>query len=438
MTGLLICLVCGLACYTAASYSLVRGLQAVLAVGYFYGIVRSNLYDGFSHFIFDAAVGGFYVGFGSRFFITPRDPKLQILRRWITVLLAWPFLMAIFPIQDYLVQLVGLRGNAYFLPFMVCGFTLNRDEAFRVAVWLGILNLAVLVFGLAEFVMGIEPFYPQNDSTALIYRSRDVASGGDIALRIPATFPHAHGYAAAMVFSIPWLVGGLLIPGWTAAQGLLLGGGLFAAVLGAMLSATRSWIPGFMILVLFIAFSGRLRGGIWLGVAVILGSVFYIAFSEERLQRFTTLADADLVIERVYGSVNLNFVELLENYPLGNGMGGGGTSLPGFLQAKVRNPVGMENEYSRIMLEQGIPGLLMWLGFIGWLTSQFPQRLDNWDFGRQLLWISVLLTFLNGMIGTGLMIGVPGAAMTFLNLGFIFSGRMRSPPSNLPPSRSMF
>lgn len=427
MNGLVLCAVCGIGCFAATRRSAVRGLQAVLAVGYFYGIARANVFDSFSHFMFDAAVGGFYLGFGSRFFFAPRDPRLQALRNWIIILIVWPFLMALLPIQSYLVQLVGLRGNAFFLPFMACGFLLSREDGFRVAIGLAVLNLASLLFGLAEFAIGIEPFYPDNASTELIYRSRDVVSGESQTFRIPSIFTHAHAYAGAMMASFPWMVGALLVPGRSAPQKLLLAGGLFAAVMGVLLSATRSWMPSFFVMVLFIAFSGRLKGGVWLGAAAILGGVFFIASGEERLQRFKTISDTDYVLERVYGSVNLSFFELLEQYPLGNGMGGGGTSLPGFLQASVRNPVAMENEYSRILLEQGVPGLLLWLGFLAWLVGQWPGRIDFWDFGRRLMWLAALLTFLGGLLGTGVMIAVPAAMMLFLNVGFVFSGRLQRP-----------
>ena len=107
-----------------------------------------------------------------------------------------------------------------------------------------------------------------------------------------------------------------------------------------------------------ITFSGRLKLIPFLGWIVMLAGIGWVVSSEERLQRFMTLKDTDSVSDRIGISVNKGFLERAIEYPLGNGLGGGGTSLPYFLQDKVVRPVAIESEYGRIMLEQGIPGFL--------------------------------------------------------------------------------
>ena len=63
---------------------------------------------------------------------------------------------------------------------------------------------------------------------------------------------------------------------------------------------------------------------------------------------------------------------------MGNGLGGGGTSMPYFLESQVRHPVQIENEYGRIMLEEGLPGLALWLGLILWtVTRRCRGRANN-------------------------------------------------------------
>ena len=83
----------------------------------------------------------------------------------------------------------------------------------------------------------------------------------------------------------------------------------------------------------------------------------YGVSGEERLQRFRPLQDPGFIAQRIVGSVNRSFIELVRRFPLGNGLGGGGTSVPSFLQDRIRNPVMMENEYRGILLELGLPGL---------------------------------------------------------------------------------
>ena len=98
---------------------------------------------------------------------------------------------------------------------------------------------------------------------------------------------------------------------------------------------------------------------------------------DERLQRFRSLQDPEFIAQRFGDSVNVSFLELVRKYPLGNGLGGGGTSVPYFLQNRIRNVVVMENEYARILLELGIPGLLMWVLFIGWVFTRRQIKHDG-------------------------------------------------------------
>src|SRR5262249_42597819 len=111
---------------------------------------------------------------------------------------------------------------------------------------------------------------------------------------------------------------------------------------------------------------------------------------------------------------------MLGNYPMGNGMGAGGTSIPFFLQDLISKPVGMENEYCRILLEEGLPGLLLWIGFICWaLTRRGPPRRDSWFLGWRLLWYTCLGCFAFGVLGTGLMTAIPQTTILFVSLGFL-------------------
>ncbi len=62
MESALLCLTAFVAVYWFTRRSLVAGLRAALTVGYFYGLVRANLPQELSHFIFDAGIGGLYLG----------------------------------------------------------------------------------------------------------------------------------------------------------------------------------------------------------------------------------------------------------------------------------------------------------------------------------------------------------------------------------------
>jgi hypothetical protein len=422
---------CGMAfvlCLQMGRRSLVAGLCALLTVGYAYGIVRANLPDGFSHLIFDAAVLGLYVA------QLPKRPAVwqfhrsEDVRNWLIVLMAWPALLFVMPWQDPLIQLVGLRGSIFLLPFLLLGARLTGDDVYKLALWLSVLNLAVGALACVQFVVGVEPFFPRNAVTDIIYRSRDLA--GYTAYRIPATFANAHAYAATMVMSIG-VIGGAWVQGhhgkW---QSRLMGAAIAMAMLAVFMSATRLNALILFALVVTTVFTGKLPGAYRFRWLIVLAVVAYMVGGDERLQRFRTLQDPEFLAERLAGSVNLSFLELVRQYPLGNGLGGGGTSVPYFLQDRIRNAVIMENEYARILLELGVPGLVMWTLFIGWVfTRRHVRREDMFYFGRRLAYVACICSFGTGLIGVGLFTSVPTTALLLLLTGWIVVPEVRFAPA---------
>src|SRR5207249_8901506 len=131
--------------------------------------------------------------------------------------------------------------------------------------------------------------------------------------------------------------------------------------------------------------------------------VAWVVAKDTRLQRFTTLADTDMVAQRVGISVNSSLLDVLTKYPMGNGLGGGGTSIPYFLQERLHDPVLIENEYGRILIEQGVLGLIMWIAFIVWLLiAAWPGRVRKQYVGRLLLWCAGAFSFIGAPVGSGL------------------------------------
>jgi hypothetical protein len=132
------------------------------------------------------------------------------------------------------------------------------------------------------------------------------------------------------------------------------------------------------------------------------------------------LQDTSYVQERVKGSVNVGFFQQAADYPLGNGLGGGGTSIPYFLRDRLVNSIVIENEYARIMVELGIPGLGIWIAFIFWvLTRAAPRRSDPWFIGRRLAYVVCLMYLATGILGLGLLTWVPGTAELLFLIGWI-------------------
>jgi hypothetical protein len=443
MTSIILCVAALIFSYVAGRRSLVAGLVTVMTVGYFYGIMRANLPETYSHFIFDAAVLGLYVTQLPGKLGREQARRVQLLKLWLGALIAWPFLLFFVPVQDYAVQLVGLRGNIFLLPFILLGARLKSQDAYKLALAFAALNLLAFAFACAEFTFGVERFFPQNAVTELIYKSivDENFSNPDrsTALRIPSTFTGAHAYAGVMVLTLPFLFGAWVQRSergrW---EKHLLNAAIVASVLGVFMAAARSPVIILAVILMMVLLSGRLKAHGWVLFFVMLIGVGWIVSSEDRLQRFMTLKDVDFVSDRVHWSVNENFLDLTLEYPMGNGLGGGGTSIPYFLQGRVIPPTNyMENEYARIVLEQGVFGLCLWACFLAWVFGRRTVReTDEWLLGRRLLWVTCATFFATGMIGKGLLTSIPGTALLLLSVGWIAVRQRRRDEEALPSTAS--
>jgi hypothetical protein len=189
---------------------------------------------------------------------------------------------------------------------------------------------------------------------------------------------------------------------------------------GILLSATRTNFALGCGALLVVFFMTRMKPATRLAFVLLVVAAAIASLTNVRFQRFKSLADTDAVVGRIAGSVNRSFWEILMQYPMGNGLGGGGSSMPHFLQAQVRNPIGLENEYSRIACEQGVIGLLLWCAFIGWYVCRGPVAFQKglWQSGRRLAWCLSLCLLATGLIGIGMLTSIPASALLLLSIGW--------------------
>ena len=90
--GFILCFAGLLGTAWLARRSLGHGLGLLLAIGSAYGMLRANVYDGVTHFLFDASVLGFYLGAGRRI-LEVRSEREAKLRLWVIGLCALPFVL---------------------------------------------------------------------------------------------------------------------------------------------------------------------------------------------------------------------------------------------------------------------------------------------------------------------------------------------------------
>jgi hypothetical protein len=208
--------------------------------------------------------------------------------------------------------------------------------------------------------------------------------------------------------------------------------GVLAALFGILLGASRSAFVLATLAATFALTSSAATRKVRVWCCVVLVCVAAVAATNGRMQRFTTLQDTDAVETRLAGSINSSFWEILVDNPMGNGLGGGGTSIPYFWESHVRRVVGLESEYSRILIEQTLFGLLLWLCFLGWVFLRRVAFVTTvWREGRRLAWFVCLVTFCQGMIGVGMFSSVPQSLLMFLWIGWFLSNP-RPPHQTVP------
>lgn len=422
MTAVGLCILAFGLTFWAGKRSLGLGLAVLFAWGYLYGILRANVESVFSHFLFDAALMGLYLAQRQAFTSSVGTTRTSAaLRYWVFGLMLWPALLVLLPFQPLLISLVGLRGCILFIPMALFGSRLRGSDLRQLCNALVCLNLVSLAFATGEYFQGLPRYYPVSSVTAIIYASSDVAGGY---FRIPGTFANAHQFGGTLAASIPYLFGGWT-EGLTRKARFLAVLGIAAALLGILMSATRQNFALAAAMALVVIASGRMKTSRRVLFMLLIAGMAGVALNNARFERFKSLSDADYVEDRISGSVNRGFFEILVRYPMGNGLGGGGTSIPYFLEGQVQNPIGMENEYARILCEQGIVGLLLWAGFIIWYLSgtRFAFAAGRWATSRRLVWCFSVLSLIIGGVGQGTLTSIPGTAMLLLGMGWT-SGAM--------------
>ena len=412
---------------------------ATLAVGCFYGIVRAQLNDSGSYLMFDAALLGLYLsaykGFRGRVVRNARA-----LTGWVAALCALPVLLILLsPFLDgqpLLVQLLGLRTAMYFVPVLLIGAYLSEAEWLEVSTWAAWLAMICAGFGAAELLLGVERFIPDNPASALIYAAHDVGEGSG--LRIPSTFPSGHAYSLSMVGFIPILLRRFQADRTSRASLLLTWASLGAAGFGALGSGARLPVLVLALMVPVLILRSTKKLGLLVGLAAVTLVLGLTVARTQQFRRIETLRDPEAVAARVGSSVNVSLLEAMAEAPLGYGLGMGfGTSIPYFLADSAKAQIGMESEYARIAIEEGVLGVVLWLGLVLWSMSKLPfGRRNAGDMVGPAMWIFCAGSWFSGLIGAGVLSSVPTTVLLLSQMGAVAVRGERAAGELVPNARS--
>jgi hypothetical protein len=267
--------------------------------------------------------------------------------------------------------------------------------------------------------------YPSNAVTAIIYVSKDVG-GAYKHHRVPSSFLSAHSYGATMLFSLPLLLNSLVGVKVPFSERSISGAGAVAAAGGLLMCGARTplILLGLTLVLAWALTRFSLKFGVV--VAVLVGAGLIVASADERFQRLTTLQDSEVVSRRIATSMNEGFWELMIQYPFGAGMGTAtGTSIPFFLADQAPEQIGMENEYSRILIDQGWFGLAGWWGLLAWLFARPPwlRPRTPWWLGVILMYSLTLTSWASAFSGTGTLTSIPGTFLMMTQMGVLIAVR---------------
>jgi len=81
----------------------------------------------------------------------------------------------------------------------------------------------------------------------------------------------------------------------------------------------------------------------------------------------------------------------------------------------------MENEYCRILIDQGLVGLFMWLAFLFWLLYRPPPlRLDvPWGIGIIFMYALTITNWVTAFTGAGTLSTIPGSVLLLIQMGVL-------------------
>ncbi len=230
--------------------------------------------------------------------------------------------------------------------------------------------------------------------------------------------------------TIAVIAGAWVQPHYGKWQARLMGAALLVSMLGVFMSATRVNALILFALVMTTVFSGRLPGAYRFRYLIVLAAVGYVVAGEERLQRFTTLQDPEFLSERLVGSVNLTFFELAGQYPLGNGLGGGGHQRPAL--PAVRGFATSSRWRTSTRGSCSSSGCRVWscggCSSAGCSRAANIRRTDMFYFGRRLAYVACACCFAMGLLGVGLFTSVPATTLTFLLTGWLVVREVRVAP----------
>ncbi len=403
-------------------------LIVTITIGFCLGYIKDHNASPLSYFLFDLglfAALAFWLAGRIRYHaaIFPRTP----LTRALIIFYITCFLYALHPDVPLLIGISAFRGWCVFSLAFLLGYDIIRSPRQVKTYLLVVVLLAVVtgLYGLYQYSAGIESAIQPDELIAERHQyATYITPAGEIEFRIFSTFVSAGAFGAMMAYAS-------FIALTLATSKALSGRVRFLLILAMVpmltsmvLTGTRAAIVMMLIgLMVFWWFKHNMR--VYLGAAALLyiGIQLGIGLTEGRAaDRFATLADPELISDRLSGPFMTGFNALIET-PMGGGLGRTGHGVPFFLGGWYPQfqTVFSDGDFGRIMIEMGVVGLIL-LTYV--LFTAIRGAIRSLRILQKSPHEDLALAIVGGaiMVGVGTLVGSPFLGIPHGMLWWFFLG----------------
>lgn len=294
-------------------------------------------------------------------------------------LLATGFFQIFNPLSPGLVRgILGFKIMFFYWILAIMGFAYVRDDYDYQKFLKTIMyfSIPVNIFGIYQYIKGPASIMALGPG---FYRAIALAGGeggpqSEGFLRILGTFASSGQYMTFLVMST-MVAFALLHVSRSNNERLLVGAAQVLNFFALISTGSRSGLVSLILNVIVFGFFSRRTRSV-LATAGIAAVGIYMVFNllgSRVIGRYESLLEVKMVKDRTIGATSGMFPKLLEKYPMGKGLGAASTATRhlGGLESKYEF---VENYPSKLQLELGIPGVLLFFLFVFSLGMHWIQH----------------------------------------------------------------
>ncbi len=279
-----------------------------------------------------------------------------------------------------LVGLLGLKVLFLYWPLAVLAYayvdSLERARGLLKAIVL--FSVPINLFGLYQFWRGpeflVSTFGPGFERATILAFIEEVASE-DSFLRIPGTFASTGQFSSFLLINAIFCLA-LLFSALEKRERMIVIGCAVLNFLALLATGSRGALIFLMIesgVFALLCRSGRQA----VGVALLVGLSLYYGFNwlgDSVISRFESLRDVEMIRDRTWDTTSGMFVDIFDKYPFGRGLGTASQATRHLLGEDSAGWAMVENYLTKLQMETGILGVLLFYLFMGVLSFRWLRH----------------------------------------------------------------